>query len=106
MHLLLITISNIHQDIIYIKKRSVFSLRLGSKLPPGVSQPPLFAKKPWETQTKRDLWSQDQSRPIGRPLDHVPHIRNPKLRQYYLQGNSAEFHHPTYREGCCHQATV
>lgn len=71
----------------------IFSLRLGSKLPPGVSQPPQFAKKPWESQPKKDPWSQDQDQPVSRPLDHVPHIRNPKLRQYYLQGTPAEFHH-------------
>lgn len=68
---------------------------MGSKLPPGVSQPPQFAKKPWDTQPKKDPWSQDQDQPVSRPLDHVPHIRNPKLRQYYLQGAPAEFQHPT-----------
>lgn len=77
-----------------IKTICFFSLRLGSKLPAGVSQPPQFAKKPWETQPKTDPWSQDQNRPIGRPLGHTPYIRNPKLRQYYLQGEPAEFHHP------------
>nr|XP_020498330.1 nuclear receptor coactivator 7-like isoform X2 [Labrus bergylta] len=68
--------------------------RLGAKLPPGVSQPPQFAKRPWETQPQARVMedptaccSQHQRQPLlGRPLDHIPHIRNPKLRQYYLQG--------------------
>ncbi|CAN9502088.1 unnamed protein product [Ophioblennius macclurei] len=51
--------------------------RLGSKLPPGVCQPPQFAKRPWE---------RTQQRGVG--LCHIPHIRNPQLRQYYLQGTS------------------
>ncbi|XP_040055523.1 oxidation resistance protein 1 isoform X5 [Gasterosteus aculeatus] len=57
--------------------------RLGSKLPPGVSQPPQFAKRPWETPpgVQRPRHAAE-----SRPLDHTPHIRNPKLRQYYLQG--------------------
>ncbi|XP_068582421.1 oxidation resistance protein 1 isoform X2 [Cebidichthys violaceus] len=69
--------------------------RLGSKLPPGVSQPPQFAKRPWETQPQARVTQepaaggQRRHRPAaGRPLDHTPHIRNPKLRQYYLQGPS------------------
>ncbi|XP_055361771.1 nuclear receptor coactivator 7 isoform X3 [Betta splendens] len=69
--------------------------RLGSKLPPGISQPPQFAKPPWETQPQsRGMQesaarSQHQHHPVlGRPLNHIPHIRNPKLRQYYLQGTS------------------
>uniref|UniRef100_A0A1A7WRN9 TLDc domain-containing protein n=2 Tax=Iconisemion striatum TaxID=60296 RepID=A0A1A7WRN9_9TELE len=65
--------------------------RLGSKLPAGVSQPPQFAKPPWETQTIHEATAniQLQNQPIvSRPLDHIPHIRNPKLRQYYLQGTS------------------
>ncbi|KAI3367670.1 hypothetical protein L3Q82_026501 [Scortum barcoo] len=69
--------------------------RLGSKLPPGVSQPPQFAKRPWETQPQPRVMqapvarSQHQHQPVvGRPLNHIPHIRNPKLRQYYLQGTS------------------
>lgn len=74
----------------------MFFLRLASKLPPGVSQPPQFAKKPWQTQPKTDPWSQGQNQPTGRPLDHIPHIRNPKLRQYYLQGAPAVFRHPTH----------
>ncbi|XP_060919673.1 nuclear receptor coactivator 7 isoform X2 [Labrus mixtus] len=68
--------------------------RLGAKLPPGVSQPPQFAKRPWETQPQARVMQdpaacrgQHQRQPLlGRPLDHIPHIRNPKLRQYYLQG--------------------
>ena len=70
-----------------------FFPRLGSKLPPGVSQPPQFAKGPWETQPQARVTprpnasSQRQNQPaVGRPLNHIPHIRNPKLRQYYLQG--------------------
>uniref|UniRef100_A0A1A8KBG7 TLDc domain-containing protein n=1 Tax=Nothobranchius kuhntae TaxID=321403 RepID=A0A1A8KBG7_NOTKU len=65
--------------------------RLGSKLPAGVSQPPQFAKPPWEKQTIHEATAsiQLQNQPImSRPLDHIPHIRNPKLRQYYLQGTS------------------
>ncbi|XP_017266313.1 oxidation resistance protein 1 isoform X2 [Kryptolebias marmoratus] len=69
--------------------------RLGSKLPAGVSQPPQFAKPPWDTppqaQTAHEAAAgmQHQNRPVvSRPLDHIPHIRNPKLRQYYLQGTS------------------
>ncbi|XP_067335100.1 oxidation resistance protein 1 isoform X2 [Channa argus] len=69
--------------------------RLGSKLPPGISQPPQFAKRPWETQPQGRVIqdsassSQHQHQPIvGRPRSHIPHIRNPKLRQYYLQGTS------------------
>ncbi|XP_031703698.1 nuclear receptor coactivator 7 isoform X1 [Anarrhichthys ocellatus] len=66
--------------------------RLGSKLPPGVSQPPQFAKRPWETQPQARVMQepaasgQRQHQPtVSRPLNHTPHIRNPKLRQYYLQ---------------------
>lgn len=69
------------------------SLRLGSKLPAGVSQPSQFAKRPWETQPQARVLqepaagNQCQHTAIdGRPLNHIPHIRNPKLRQYYLQG--------------------
>ncbi|XP_061599849.1 nuclear receptor coactivator 7 isoform X2 [Cololabis saira] len=71
--------------------------RLGSKLPAGVSQPPQFAKPPWETQPRGQMIQEAtvsgrlQNKPIAaRPLNHVPHIRNPKLRQYYLQGTSWE----------------
>ncbi|RVE57296.1 hypothetical protein OJAV_G00214950 [Oryzias javanicus] len=63
--------------------------RLGSKLPAGVSQPPKFAKPPWKTMQEAAADSQLQNQPVlTRPLDHIPHIRNPKLRQYYLQGTS------------------
>lgn len=69
--------------------------RLGSKLPAGVSQPPQFAKRPWETQPSGRVLkeattsSQLQHQTIVcRPLNHIPHIRNPKLRQYYLAGTS------------------
>ena len=67
-------------------------VRLGSKLPSGVSQPPGFISCPWETQpqacTALEGSSQCHNYHSGasRPLDHVPHIRNPRLRQYYLQG--------------------
>ncbi|XP_028294779.1 oxidation resistance protein 1 isoform X2 [Gouania willdenowi] len=65
----------------------------GSKLPAGVSQPPQFAKRPWETQTRPGqeamVGGQRQHQTIVcRPLNHIPHIRNAKLRQYYLQGTS------------------
>ncbi|KAM8833964.1 uncharacterized protein ACB058_017724 isoform 1-T1 [Synchiropus picturatus] len=67
--------------------------RLGSKLPTSVSQPAQFAKGPWETQPLTRLIQDPvmgkQHQPITcRPLNHIPHIRNPKLRQYYLQGTS------------------
>ncbi|XP_007574198.1 nuclear receptor coactivator 7 isoform X3 [Poecilia formosa] len=68
--------------------------RLGSKLPAGVSQPPRFAKPPWENRPQSHIMQNaaagaahsNDPVAVGRPLDHVPHIRNPKLRQYYLQG--------------------
>lgn len=67
--------------------------RLASKLPPGVSQPPQFAKPPWESRPQSQIMQkarvgvQHRKEPVvSRPLDHIPHIRNPKLRQYYLQG--------------------
>ncbi|MEQ2251634.1 hypothetical protein ILYODFUR_013145, partial [Ilyodon furcidens] len=70
---------------------------LGSKLPAGVSQPPQFAKPPWETRPQSQMMQkatasvQYKNEPIvSRPLDHIPHIRNPKLRQYYLQGTAWE----------------
>ncbi|KAM6912244.1 oxidation resistance protein 1 [Xenentodon cancila] len=80
--------------------------RLGSKLPAGVSQPPQFAKPPWETQPQRqmiqkgaEVSSQLQNKPIvARPLNHVPHIRNPKLRQYYLQGTSWDLNNTVVTE--------
>ncbi|XP_013984190.1 nuclear receptor coactivator 7 isoform X1 [Salmo salar] len=64
--------------------------RLGSKLPPGVAQPPGFIAGPWETgpqtgPTKEARDSGQSHRAVGRPFDHVRHIRNPQLRQYYLQ---------------------
>ncbi|XP_008398121.1 nuclear receptor coactivator 7 isoform X2 [Poecilia reticulata] len=70
--------------------------RLGSKLPAGVSQPPRFAKPPWENRPQSHIMQNavaaaahsNDPVAVGRPLDHVPHIRNPKLRQYYLQGTA------------------
>ncbi|KAG5265862.1 hypothetical protein AALO_G00247170 [Alosa alosa] len=67
--------------------------RLGSKLPAGVSQPPGFIAGPWESASSG---AQAQTRPprqtrhtaahkdTGAPSHHVPFIRNPCLRQYYL----------------------
>lgn len=82
---------------------SACCFRLGSKLPPGVSQPPQFAKRPWETQpqsrgmSEPPAWSQHPSQSAGgRPLNHIPNIRNPKLRQYYLQGSPAACHRVTW----------
>ncbi|KAM8737017.1 oxidation resistance protein 1 isoform 2-T2 [Acanthopagrus schlegelii] len=79
--------------------------RLGSKLPPGVSQPPQFAKGPWETQPQARVTprpnasSQRQNQPaVGRPLNHIPHIRNPKLRQYYLQGTSWDLNNAAVKQ--------
>ncbi|XP_027130604.1 oxidation resistance protein 1 isoform X2 [Larimichthys crocea] len=79
--------------------------RLGAKLPPGVSQPPQFAKRPWETQPQARVMaeptasSQRQNQPIvGRPLNHIPHIRNPKLRQYYLQGTSWDLNNTALKQ--------
>ncbi|KAG7224178.1 hypothetical protein INR49_019913 [Caranx melampygus] len=79
--------------------------RLGSKLPPGISQPPQFAKRPWETQPQARVMqestgsSQPQHQPIvGRPLNHIPHIRNPKLRQYYLQGTSWDLNNAAVKQ--------
>ncbi|XP_018519061.1 oxidation resistance protein 1 isoform X1 [Lates calcarifer] len=79
--------------------------RLGSKLPPGVSQPPQFAKRPWETQPQARAMqepaagSQRQHQPVvGRPLNHIPHIRNPKLRQYYLQGTSWDMNNTAVKQ--------
>ncbi|XP_041668381.1 nuclear receptor coactivator 7 isoform X2 [Cheilinus undulatus] len=82
--------------------------RLGSKLPPGVTQPPQFTKRPWETQPQARAMQeptacrsqlQQQSQPlIGRPLDHIPHIRNPKLRQYYLQGTSLDLNNTAVKQ--------
>ncbi|KAM9341529.1 oxidation resistance protein 1 [Symphorus nematophorus] len=79
--------------------------RLGSKLPPGVSQPPQFAKRPWETQPQARVMSEPtasskhQNQPVmGRPLNHIPHIRNPKLRQYYLQGTSWDLNNTAVKQ--------
>lgn len=79
--------------------------RLGSKLPPGISQPPQFAKRPWETQPQARVMqestgsSQPQDQPsVGRPLNHIPHIRNPKLRQYYLQGTSWDLNNAAVKQ--------
>ncbi|KAJ0008986.1 hypothetical protein NQD34_016401 [Periophthalmus magnuspinnatus] len=67
--------------------------RLGPKLPTGVSQPPQFTTRTWEVQPlapalqQPTASSQRRQQPMSaRPLNHTPHIRNPKLRQYYLQG--------------------
>uniref|UniRef100_A0A4W5M9F5 TLDc domain-containing protein n=1 Tax=Hucho hucho TaxID=62062 RepID=A0A4W5M9F5_9TELE len=59
--------------------------RLGSKLPPGVAQPPGFIAGPQTGTTKEARDSSQSDRAVGRPFDHVHHIRNPQLRQYYLQ---------------------
>ncbi|XP_034015571.1 nuclear receptor coactivator 7 [Thalassophryne amazonica] len=57
--------------------------RLNANLPAGVSQTP--------QSTKGDQDMQDQNQPtVGRPLSHTPHIRNPRLRQYYLQETSED----------------
>ncbi|XP_071761468.2 oxidation resistance protein 1 isoform X1 [Centroberyx gerrardi] len=80
--------------------------RLGAKLPAGVTQPPEFTKGPWETQPQARVVretadsSQHHHQPIaGRPLNHIPHIRNPKLRQYYLQGTSWELNSTAVKQG-------
>ncbi|XP_029942831.1 nuclear receptor coactivator 7-like [Salarias fasciatus] len=61
---------------------SQMNARWGSRLPPGVSQPPRFAQRPWE---RPPLAPEPQGGAAG---SHAPHIRNPQLRQYYLQGTS------------------
>ncbi|TNN55324.1 Oxidation resistance protein 1 [Liparis tanakae] len=78
--------------------------RLGSKLPPGVSQPP-HAKRPWETQPQGRVMQepaasgQRQHQPtVSRPLNHTPHIRNPKLRQYYLQETSWDLNNTAVKQ--------
>ncbi|XP_012678286.2 nuclear receptor coactivator 7 [Clupea harengus] len=67
--------------------------RLGSKLPAGVSQPPGFNPGPWkpassstQTQTRPPRQTRDTAahKDAGAPSHHVPFIRNPRLRQYYL----------------------
>lgn len=60
--------------------------RLGSKLPATASQPLHVSEPPWETQPQARVTPQ----PTSKPLNHTPHIRNPKLRQYYLQGPSCD----------------
>ncbi|KAL3049297.1 hypothetical protein OYC64_008707 [Pagothenia borchgrevinki] len=79
--------------------------RLGSKLPPGVSQPPQFAKRPWENQPQARVMQEpaaSSQRPlqptVGRPLNHTPHIRNPKLRQYYLQGTAWDLNNTAVKQ--------
>ncbi|KAJ4939968.1 hypothetical protein JOQ06_029400 [Pogonophryne albipinna] len=79
--------------------------RLGSKLPPGVSQPPQFAKRPWENQPQAHVMQEpaaSSQRPlqptVGRPLNHTPHIRNPKLRQYYLQGTAWDLNNTAVKQ--------
>ncbi|XP_070776155.1 nuclear receptor coactivator 7 [Enoplosus armatus] len=79
--------------------------RLGSKLPPGVSQPPQFAKRPWETQPQARVMQESATSSqwqhqatAGRPLNHIPHIRNPKLRQYYLQGTSWDLNNAAVKQ--------
>lgn len=71
--------------------------RLGPKLPAGVSQPPQFTMRTWEVQPQAPallqptLSSEKKQQPTSaRPLTHTPYIRNPKLRQYYLQGTPWE----------------
>ncbi|XP_072313271.1 oxidation resistance protein 1 isoform X2 [Eucyclogobius newberryi] len=72
-------------------------IRLGPKLPTGVSQPPQFTTSTWEVQPLAPALQQStvsgerRQKPMpARPLNHTPHIRNPKLRQYYLQGTPWE----------------
>ncbi|XP_029982541.1 nuclear receptor coactivator 7 isoform X2 [Sphaeramia orbicularis] len=79
--------------------------RLGSKLPAGVSQPPHFTKRTWEMQPQArapqqpTASSQRQHQPMaGRPLNHIPYIRNPKLRQYYLQGTTWDQNNATVKQ--------
>ncbi|KAJ7989214.1 hypothetical protein DPEC_G00317180 [Dallia pectoralis] len=66
--------------------------RLGSKLSVGVTQSPGLNASLGETGPQRgpnEVRGQT-SRVIGRPLDHVPHIRNSRLRQYYLRDAGLE----------------
>ncbi|CAJ1073485.1 nuclear receptor coactivator 7 isoform X2 [Xyrichtys novacula] len=76
-----------------------------TKLPPSISQPPQYTKRPWETKPQVRLMqepaarSQLQHQPLlVRPLNHIPHIRNPKLRQYYLQGTSLDLNNATVKQ--------
>ncbi|XP_056282508.1 oxidation resistance protein 1 isoform X3 [Pseudoliparis swirei] len=78
--------------------------RLGSKLPPGVSQPP-HAKRPWETQPQARVMQEpaasgqrQHQATVSRPLNHTPHIRNPKLRQYYLQETSWDLNNTAVKQ--------
>ncbi|CAL1575182.1 unnamed protein product [Knipowitschia caucasica] len=66
--------------------------RLGPKLPTGVSQPPQFTTRMWEVQPLAPALHQPSEKRSmsARPLNHMPLIRNPKLRQYYLQGTPWE----------------
>ncbi|XP_029937804.1 oxidation resistance protein 1 isoform X2 [Myripristis murdjan] len=80
--------------------------RLGSKLSAGITQPPEVSKRPWETQPQARVAQestasgQHHHQPfVGRPLNHIPHIRNPKLRQYYLQGTSWELNNTAVQQG-------
>ncbi|KAA8582121.1 hypothetical protein FQN60_008861 [Etheostoma spectabile] len=68
-------------------------------------QPPQVAKRLWETQPQAQVMqepaarSQHQHQPaVGRPLNHTPHIRNPKLRQYYLQGTLCELNNTKVKQ--------
>ncbi|XP_042243792.1 oxidation resistance protein 1 isoform X2 [Thunnus maccoyii] len=79
--------------------------RLGSKLPAGVSQPSQFTKRSWETEPQARVMqeptpsNQRQHQPTaGRPLNHIPHIRNPKLRQYYLHGTSWDLNNTAVKQ--------
>ncbi|KAJ8333186.1 hypothetical protein SKAU_G00420820 [Synaphobranchus kaupii] len=66
--------------------------RLGSRLP--ASAPPTgFISGPWEptpcsgpAAVAREGGA-GQHRPPGTHPPHVPHIRNPQLRKYYLRGD-------------------
>ncbi|XP_035286611.1 nuclear receptor coactivator 7 isoform X1 [Anguilla anguilla] len=62
--------------------------RLGSKLPAS-APPPGFPLGPWEPHCSRSGPAREggagQNRPPGTRPPHVPHIRNPQLRQYYLR---------------------
>ncbi|KAK7904868.1 hypothetical protein WMY93_017475 [Mugilogobius chulae] len=58
-----------------------------------VSQPPQFTTRTWEVQPlapalqQPTVSSEKKQQPMPvRHLNYTPHIRNPKLRQYYLQG--------------------
>uniref|UniRef100_W5KUS1 Si:ch211-15d5.11 n=1 Tax=Astyanax mexicanus TaxID=7994 RepID=W5KUS1_ASTMX len=57
--------------------------RLGTKLPPGVTQPPGFVTGPWEPTSHPNGARSVLTTAEGSAGRH--HIRNPKLRQYYLK---------------------